>query len=317
MNKIRNIYTFGTSFTKGGGFEFDAVEAKSKLEKAYIGIGEEMTQENFSWPGQLKKLIKDNDINVINLAESGYGNERMYYEAHKIITSEGFNTDTDIFLFEFSYLGRKQFYSRDINNPIIMNYSPMEHDADGKRINKSEYNGHAWRYFKSDNPFNKILKTNQIEMGEFFQSYMDKYLCVGYASTQMINNITLFLSFLTKRNIQFWFMQPPLSIDIKYFDRFKWDDRIITFDRNSHGFMLDYAIFSMTGPGTIDNETNGYIQDGHTGILGNKLIATKTFNHLIKQGLIDSEYAKIDDAHLKAIQNKINLNVKFTTSKTI
>ena len=61
MSKIKNIYTFGTSFTKGGGFEFWSKYTKQKLNTAYSGLREDLNQHNFSWPGQLEKII--NDIN--------------------------------------------------------------------------------------------------------------------------------------------------------------------------------------------------------------------------------------------------------------
>ena len=68
---IKKIYTFGTSFTEGGGFEFDTIDYKYK--KLYENFDEDYSQYNFSYPGQLQKLIPN--IEVINLAKSGYGNE--------------------------------------------------------------------------------------------------------------------------------------------------------------------------------------------------------------------------------------------------
>ena len=70
---IKKIYCFGTSFTEGGGFEFDT---RPSVKYIYSGIGETISQSNFCWPGQLKKLLPN--IEVINLAKSGFGNERMY-----------------------------------------------------------------------------------------------------------------------------------------------------------------------------------------------------------------------------------------------
>ena len=52
---IKKIYTFGTSFTEGGGFEFDILQPQNL--KCYQNLGEELTRFNFSYPGQLQKLL--------------------------------------------------------------------------------------------------------------------------------------------------------------------------------------------------------------------------------------------------------------------
>lgn len=308
MSNIKNIYTFGTSFTKGGGFEFWSKYSKKKLTTAYSGLNEELTQHNFSWPGQLEKLINDNSINVINLAESGYGNERIYHKTYEIINSPSFNSDDSIFLFEFSYLGRKEFYNTDIEETIIMNYSPI-YDPDGDTEPYCEYNGHAYRYWEEDSDeYNKLKKTDP-ETQLLFNEYLEKYHNMETATNEMINNVILFLSYLTKKNIKFWFMQPPLGVDVSFFDKLKWNERIIKFDSKSHGFMLDFVMFSFNGGGTITSETEGYIEDGHTGLVGNKLVAIKILNHLINQKLINKELKPIDDNYFTEIKKTILKNI--------
>jgi hypothetical protein len=316
MSKIKNIYTFGTSFTKGGGFEFWSKYTKQKLNTAYSGLREDLNQHNFSWPGQLEKIINDTDINIINLAESGYGNERIYRKTYEIINSPSFNVDTDIFLFEFSHLGRREFYNTDIENIIIMNYSPI-FDPEDKVEPYCEYNGHGYRYWEEDSDeYNKLKKTEP-ETQLLFNEYLEKYHNMETATNEMINNIILFLSYLTKKNIKFWFMQPPLGVDVSFFDKLKWNDRIINFDSKSNGFMLDFALFSFKGTGTITFETDGYVNDGHTGLIGNKLIAIKVFNHLIDKNIINGSIKKIDWENLEELQKKILTNVKLNKIKLL
>ena len=54
---INKIYCFGTSFTEGGGFEF---EQNSKLYELYGSLGEEMTKANFSYLSPGKKVSPPN-----------------------------------------------------------------------------------------------------------------------------------------------------------------------------------------------------------------------------------------------------------------
>lgn len=310
MSKVKNIYTFGTSFTKGGGFEFWSFN-EHKLKNTYANLNEEFTQHNFSWPGQLDKLITDDSINIINLAESGYGNERMYYETYKIINSDEFDSETDIFLFEFSYLGRTQLFSRIINKPIILNWSQI-FDPNPNIIEpiRLEYNGMAYRYWEDERTENKILKELEPTSYEpFLQRYINNQFNTKNVTELMANNSLMFLSYLIQNNIKFWFTQPPLTIDVSYFKKLDWESRLIRFDKESRGFMLDFAVFSFNGTGTITAETHGYINDGHTGFVGNKMIATKVYNHLVDVGLLDEKKISLDVDSLTEIKNTITKNV--------
>ena len=79
---IKQIYFFGTSHTAGGGFEFDSSLKSFRIEendfqinetprgellkKIYskLYLNEELTQENFSFPGQFRQLCRDRNIDV-------------------------------------------------------------------------------------------------------------------------------------------------------------------------------------------------------------------------------------------------------------
>ena len=123
MAKIKYIHCFGTSYTAGGGFEFESINChKNKNLLNYYGnLNEEFSQFNFSYPGQLQKLI-GNDIKVYNHGKNGYGNELLYRKVYEIITEPNFNNEENIFLLEFSGLGRKEFWLNEINDFIIVNY---------------------------------------------------------------------------------------------------------------------------------------------------------------------------------------------------
>lgn len=98
---IKKIYTLGTSFTKGGGFEFDLENHGDSLRKFYSHIDDEKTQWSFSC--QLQKLFDKNKIkvDVVNLAKSGYGNERLIRKTYETILDKSFKKEETLFLFEF------------------------------------------------------------------------------------------------------------------------------------------------------------------------------------------------------------------------
>ena len=82
---IKEIHCFGTSHTEGGGFEFMHREKSTELKKFYTE--EPFTKENYSYPGNLQKLV-GKDIKVYNHAKSGYGNERMYRLVYEILNNK-------------------------------------------------------------------------------------------------------------------------------------------------------------------------------------------------------------------------------------
>lgn len=309
MNKVKNIYTFGTSFTKGGGFEFwEKLHSKGDLlKRIYRGIGEKLTQENFSWPGQLKKLINDDNVNIINYAESGHGNERLYRKAYQVINSENFNVDTDVLFLEFSWLGRKEFFCNEINKSIILNYNISPE----KELN--ENNGHGYRYFEDELNGIRIQNTKYIK---WFDEYLSNHVDYTVQSNYMSNNLLLFLKYLTNKNIKFWFTQPPIGINYDYFHELKWDSRLIDFHKNTNGFMLEFAVsseFSFDHAGSIRAETDSLVDDGHFGIISNKLVASKVYDVLVENELISNvNTLNLTGDYFNNIHKIIKENIRIT-----
>ena len=128
---IKYIHCFGTSYTAGGGHEFNGttndrnVNSKTSdyvrdliyfYKKKYPN--EEQTQFNCSWPGQLQKLVND-EIIVLNHAKSGYGNDRMMRITNDIVNdipNEEFNYWNSFNNYFISYWRKIKFYKNFINN---------------------------------------------------------------------------------------------------------------------------------------------------------------------------------------------------------
>lgn len=260
---IKYIHCFGTSYTAGGGHEFDATGLGRGLDSFHVQNlikvyskkypNEEQTLNNCSWPGQLQKLLGE-DIQVINHAKSGYGNERMYEITYDIITKSDFNKDEHLFLFEFSALGRKQLWSNTLNQYIITNYIIDDE-------NKLNYNGTAVDYYYDNDDTIEII--NKLE--EIIIPFYEETLEMESSMKRLEINNHMFLDYLSYNNVNWMFTADPFYYAFERYDKkhyFKFSD-------NSHNFVNYFHEEDLT----ITKETNGKVNDGHMSITGAKIVA--------------------------------------------
>jgi len=281
MTKIKYIHCLGTSFTAGGGFEFDGNHTQELRRSLYKNVNEELTQYNFSYPGQLQKLVGKDKI-VLNHAKQGYGNSRLIRKSFDIINEFDFNTDENLFIFEFAGLGRDEFFFKDLNSYIVCNYETIY-----KNENEIEfkYLGSAKSY--NYDTFEEIQTTEKYD--DFFQTYVTHFLNFKDQSSKIMRETEMFLSYLESKNINFLFSLPPMikndydaSREIEFGDGkyFKKSTNFVQF--------MDFNNLSIT------NETSNKYADGHCGIKANKITADCIYNKLVDCGYIDSQKNIID-----------------------
>ena len=265
MKNIKNIHCFGTSFTEGGGFEFDSPQKNTELLKSiYKSTKEELTRYNFSWPGQLEKLLPN--IKVFNHAKSGFGNERMYRIADEIISDDNFNKDENLFIFESSWLGRKEYFLNSIGDYVIFNYT--------FRKTHEDMTGVGYNYFYDNKEIQqKLDKFKKILLPFFDQTFKEEEV-----ELQILRNCRFFLSFLEQKKINFLFVDSFLLDEIK-------DKNKVTFKVENETYE-DLGQLVHSTKYSINNETSGKINDEHLGYFGNKLVAANVFNKLIKEQYI-------------------------------
>lgn len=265
MIDIKNIHCFGTSFTEGGGFEFDSPQKNTELLKSiYKSTKEELTRYNFSWPGQLEKLLPN--IKVFNHAKSGFGNERMYRVADEIISDDNFNKDENLFIFESSWLGRKEYFLNSIGDYVIFNYT--------FRKTHEDMTGVGYNYLYDDKEIQqKLDKFKKILLPFFDQTFKEEEV-----ELKILRNGRFFLSFLEQKKINFLFVDSFLLDEIK-------DKNKVTFKVENETYE-DLGQLVHSTKYSINNETSGKINDEHLGYFGNKLVAATVFNKLIKEQYI-------------------------------
>jgi hypothetical protein len=252
---IKEIHCFGTSHTEGGGFEFMHKEKSTELKKFYTE--EPFTKENYSYPGQLQKLV-GKDIKVYNHAKSGYGNERMYRLAYDVLNNETPNEEK-LLLLEFSYVGRKEYYSKSINDFFIANYSFNEKGY-------VDYLDVAQTYFVSSyKNVEKLLKPLVLD-------FMTETIDFEIQEKTMKMNNDFFIDYLLYNNINFFLTCPPLVKDLNG----KIKNNLIEFEE----FQYDLYEFIVKNKLTIRDETNNESNDGHSGLEGNKKIAKIIFDKI-------------------------------------
>lgn len=265
MIDIKNIHCFGTSFTEGGGFEFDSPQKNTELLKSiYKSTKEELTRYNFSWPGQLEKLLPN--IKVFNHAKSGFGNERMYRVADEIISDDNFNKDETLFIFESSWLGRKEYFLNSIGDYVIFNYT--------FRKTHEDMTGVGYNYLYDNKEIQqKLDKFKKILLPFFDQTFKEEEV-----ELKILRNGRFFLSFLEQKKINFLFVDSFLLDEIK-------DKNKVTFKVENETYE-DLGQLVHSKKYSINNETSGKINDEHLGYFGNKLVAATVFNKLIKEQYI-------------------------------
>ena len=276
MSKIKYINCFGTSFTAGGGFEFDGTsdERNNILKELYSEHEIDLTQFRFSYPGQLQKLI-NNDIIVTNYGKNGYGNDRMYRQVYEIVNSSDFNKEEHIFLIEYAGMGRREYWFNPLNDYIISNYWFDWENGDFK--NRVDL---ANSYCYDDSKMKNFLEKYEPMFVEFFKNTLK----LEDEERYVLQNIEFFSSYLKQKQLKYFCVT---SLDTS-------DDNInFTFgDGVYFKKSTDFTRFSAYNKLSIRNETEGIHADDHGGYICNKLIALTIYNKLVELGLLD--LAKID-----------------------
>jgi hypothetical protein len=290
-SKIKYIHFFGTSYTAGGGFEFETPRQArlEKLNRCYSGVDEELTRYNFSYPGQVEKLLKsrNSNIKIINHSKSGFGNERLYRKTLDTIFDKDFNKDEHLFIYEFSFIGRKVVYSKTLKDHIVINYKYTFKPGED-RICKIY--GLGYNYHEDDK--NTVDFLNKLHQD--FNPFIEETIDVDDIEIQTAHNNIMFINFLQNNDINYVFSQAP------------WFGHGIFFNNNIKSFFKDtstreetlrFTYEGETGEGFVfffhDNqlqitqETGGIIEDGHMSLYGTRLVAQQTLNSLIDMGYLN------------------------------
>ena len=302
---INKIFTFGTSCTAGGGFEFNCNYplndlrgniTKSKRGEFIKTIYNETpyTQNNYSWPGQLQKLLneKGHKISVYNISKQGYGNERIYRKFFDLMKNELIEKDKSFFIFEFSDLSRKEFWHNPSKNHIIMNYLADDDKPQDCTIAKS--------YFY-DKPSDRQIYNKDYWI---FKKYREDFIEVDNESKDVSRNLLLFLEFLKFNELNFAISSMPELIHPYYQDEImKYNNHVLNFGFDNHKKYKSFHRFQDLEKLTISQETSGAYRDMHGSLFSNKIISKNVFNQLIEKKYLKDEIISIP----KEINFKQNL----------
>lgn len=277
MTKIKYINCFGTSNTAGGGFEFDSPTQGWFINKLYGHISnEEKTIFNFSYPGQIQKLVSKN-VKVNNFGKQGCGNERVIRKSYEIIDSHGFNKDEHIFIFEITGLGRREFFFKKINDYIICNYQIDETDKAIFLATANHYN------------YDSVETIKLLESYDpFFKTYLTDFFDIKNEVDEHRRMVDLFLAYLESKNINYYFTMTPQNHAYRKSTEFLFGDGKYFQQTN------DMMEFSFVNKLTIKDETYKQSNDMHIGLRGNKLIANVIYNKLVTDGMLDTPIKEID-----------------------
>jgi len=308
MSEIKYVHCFGTSHTEGGGFEFDSnSHLKSDLKHIYKYSGQELTRSNFSYPGQLSNILNEIglDVTVINHGKSGFGNQKMYRDTFDFIYNNHGNLNEHLFIYEFSWIGRREYYLKSLNDYVVLNYFLDEK-------NNLTYNeiGHTY-WYDTDSKLDK-LKDFEETLIPFFDATSNEREIIRETE----RNNSFFYSFLKTLNLNFLLLNPPeAAVYLPEKER-----EILYREYKNHTINLDMGDDLETSFNELINskkysitkETRGYIKDNHLGLTGNNLLAQNIYNSMVK-----NEYIKSTEMEIKKLKFNINLDSSTFDKKTI
>jgi hypothetical protein len=284
MGKIKKIYTFGSSCTAGGGFEFDSPHIHQDFSTLYSHLDEEQTPFNFSWPGQLQKLLGDY-VKVINLAKQGRGNERTERLIYNIINSKDFNKDETLFLLEITATGRDELFSKDLNDYVVLNYNFLQNDFSFTAVAKDYI-------YQNEKDVEYLENYN-----DFFETFIYKFKSVNDEMEKLTRKVDFLLTYLENNSINFLLSSPPA-----FFINYNKNRLIEYGDGKYFSKNKCFIDFTYLNKMTIKDETNGLSEDLHSGFKSNKLVANIVFNKLVESKLIDFDKKEIDWKYYKELK---------------
>lgn len=288
---IKKIYTFGTSFTHGGGFEWDCLssDVNDKLKKNYSHIDIPKNQFDFSWPGFLQRYL-GKDVEVINLAKSGFGNELIYRKVFDLVTSSDFKKDECLFLIEFSFMMRKEVFIKELDDYIICNY----HFRDNNTV--CDTHGLGLRYYYDSDETMEVFDKNR----QLIWDYMNVTMTEDNIIKELNRNMFYILSLLDKLGINYLTTSSPLlRQELIELTNYNEDNKIYyQKDNNVTEYLEDYIRDNKL---SISDETDGKYDDWHGGLVGNREVAKQVYNQLINKKLISGKRKKLDFTPLTII----------------
>ena len=287
MIKFLNFY--GTSFTEGGGFEFDL---KPITKAVYKNINEDLTTFNFSYPGQLQKLCGDS-LKVNNYAKSGWGNERIYRMVIDKISEPNFKKEENIFFFEFSDLGRKEYFSNKLSDYILINYT----------LNTDGYQTDDISLIKDYFTTKEIIKYEEnLLYFHFYDELCKNSLFLKTQYDSVIYNTIYFIDFLKYNKINFYVLDNMKHHSL-IGNRIGFSNLMRFGKKAGSQSIFKFSNFNIT------YETENYIEDNHFGLIANKYIAYSIYNNLISKEIISGNKLNVKQINEKEILNIISKNI--------
>lgn len=261
MKEIKTISCHGTSFTEGGGFEWD-IESKTMLLNDFYNELPK-TQFNYSWPGQLQKLTK---AKIVNYGKSGHGNPKVYRDVHSIFIDASIKNDTHLFLIELSQLGRAELFINELNDYCVINYDITDNDT-------IRYDGCAIDYFRDSNKVSTFLNKKK----EFLLEFLKTTKNVKTSINELERNFDFFISFLEYNNLNYCFVNTPLI----FFNVKPSNTKIIKYPSlNNKRILIDFVEYINEHNLSLTDITDGVIEDPHFSLEGNKNIANIIYEQL-------------------------------------
>ena len=298
---MKKIYTFGTSFTEGGGFEFDL---KDNVADFYREIAKKeklpLKKFWFSWPGQLQRKL-GNSPKVVNLAKSGAGNDTMVRLVFDLVTDPDFDKSNSTLIIECAHSGRAEFFSNKINDHIIVNYHYRRVDELDKKDNfethfippkniKSIPTTHGMVFDYNANSEEDIKKNQEVvPQIPIMHSFFENFHSYDNWGNETDRHLQFLFDFLNYREIKYYIVEPHI---FKKWNLNEWYKKEVLpnqiefeYDGENWG-RYGFVNFFAENAWSITRETDGKVNDGHMSLYGAKVVSDCIYKRLLKDNMI-------------------------------
>lgn len=265
MEKLKKLYSNGSSLTAGGGLY--ELSIKNEYKKLY-GVEWEL-EKNVTYP----KYVADHfNLELIHDAECGSGAPRLIRRTYEYIKKIGFDESRKtLFLFEITDpLHRVDLFSKKINDHVIVNVR-YDEKLDGSLSDLAIVDSYSPNYRKYRTDF------FQDNLYDDVKNHLDNFHDPIVYTEKIKDEIIGLFCFLEKIGVEFYYMfeNETLKHYKELYQELDTKHRIIIEDGiySSNHFCSKYKL-------TIKDELNGYSGDSHPGYFGYKKFSEKLITFL-------------------------------------
>lgn len=273
MIEIKHVYVIGSSYSAGGGFEENSWMRKKLQEFMNEPIPEKMIE--CAWPWFFSKMIS-NSTEVINESVPGAGIEHLIRTTNAWIQNNPSKVENTLFLLEITGFGRNEYWSNTLGKPILVNW---DYGVRKKEFACTVHSGNYWK----DHISTRMYFENQAS--PLMEEWMNEFLGFQHELERLQSYLFNFLTFLNYKQYKFKLFGEKFVDDYYNKDLLCVNNFLELISKKGICAKEIYHFLEIEEY-QIKQFTNGYCDDFHATLDGNKEIARQYYNQISKEFIL-------------------------------